>query len=812
MTYPFPYKTLDGIIPGAPSNDEPTGPGSDFPGDVTVAGDLEVGQNALIHEDLDVEGEIVTDRVRSHEESTGLDLVSTGTGKRLRLMTNDIPRMEIFDDYTKINQTQNVVDFDGNSGALRVAGGAFIGEDLIVAGEIITQGPSQAFNPTISADGTVSINVTTSTGNFVQNGDTFMFDFFIACSYENATGMTVLMLSDLPIIQSPDHEGYIGNVYSQGLIEPVGIHILSGTDDGVLKHKITGDNIVLNGTGSFFIGGTGFMMEAGVSSFTPTISAGGGTLGTIIYGVPTTGCFQIVGNVVLFSIHILFIHLFSSATDIRVSLPSTATYDSFVDNIGTDKLEYPLVGDIVAGTNYISLKNPATGLGLGFTGDVLDNVLMISGFYFNDKTDFTPTLIVQSGDAGTLNYSSTIGYRSSFGQAIFATVNLSLTYTDSDIQQYSIQMARLAAASKAVLTSRSTIIPTVYVGGSFVEVDENYSKLIGTGSFTLQFSQLFIGSTGTSTTASFNAINLTKPTGYALQSNSSISITEPEPSKFVNIGNHPDEYSSIVDFLHPGAGIPVVHLGRSLATGDSMFIGFIEDHVNPANDKIKIGFKGIEDNALILDKSGNLSITGVLSTPGDNANFFKILFGGIPNASVILENFWTTNPADIFFYKFLLTIKKQKGYYVKNGDIVNVSFDIEYSMFENHEFTGSVGPKSIYFTNLPYRVHPDLNASVDFGQCKVGNIPDGVIGSITQPIFGIVGSFGEEDTVARPSSAGLFDGYTFKPYYRNTFAPGFDIPSFTIPGEFHWETIDDQKMQGSFEYITDGTFNPNFET
>lgn len=756
LQYPFPYKTTDGSGLG--------------------------GSDGILN-------------INTIQSDSGTNLVLDGNAAEVHIQTSGVDRLIATDDYIKVTSTQNASDFDGDSGALRVMGGAFVGEDLVVAGEIVTQGAAESFTPGILIGGFGSMNVIAASGNYITENNVTMFDFLISVTYSSAT-VTELRIRDLPATQIAQF-GTITNLYTVGLGEPVKATIMPSTNQLLLQNAVTNANVTLSGVGSFTIGGTGLIMSSGVTTYTPALSSGSGGLGSIIYGTQR-GAYAVLGNVTVFNIDLTFAYAASTSTALRVSLPSTAAYASYADNVGIERLDYPMGGNIAASTSYISLLNPATGVNTPLDGSGLDRVIHITGFYYNNTATFTPTIVTQAGDAGTLSYPTQVGYRYTFGQAVFCTVNLTINYSSSDIQQYTVAVSRLAGSSKAVLSARSVVFPNVYLGGSFLGIDENYSTIIGTGTTFLRFSQMFItGNSGSTSTATFNSLQLTKSSGYAMQSSGAVSISENQPSQIVRTGFNPS-YEGVLDCWAPDTYIPMIRLGNENSTYNSGFIGFNRLFPNYNRNTMMIGITGSPLNAIQIDSTGRLTVPGEFVCPSfGQATFFKPVLGIFPDANFPKRTHGVT-----------LEYVTQVAYYIKTGDLISINFNIQFKCSAIDSSS-----RNVYITNLPYQQIDGVNSEVEFGPC-VWLLPEGTPGSLAQPFYGQLGYEGEEDYIGNITSQGPFDGYTFKPYFKQIIPSVLGVPSITVTLAFnYYNTLGGTlTLQGSLEYMTNGTFNPHLET
>lgn len=750
LTYPYPYKTLDGT--GSSSGG---GGVADF-------------------------SSVTTDLVQSHINKD-LTLSVPSSNKKLKTEVGGSEITESTQDYFRVASTENATTFDASDGALRVDGGASVAEDLLVGGEIKTLAPAVPYTPGISiAIGTGTLTPVVAVGNYVTLGNSVAFDFLLTVNYSSAA-IDALTVTNLPATNG-SFFSVLTNMYCSGIEGPIALSIPPVSNYGYLVNPSTFDHNNLTGTGSFTIGGTGFIFLNTCPTFTPLLASGSGSLGTITPALGSGGYYDVNDKVTVFCMFYQFDYSGSNSTQLEFTLPTTPAFDSFTSNIVTSLLEYPMMGNVTAGSQNVKLVNPSANTNISLIGSGTGAILAVTGFYFNNNTTFTPAVSPITGSFGSINYPTKTGYRVYIGQAIFESCQMTFNYATASVTEYTVQAPKLSSSALAVVDASSENWPLTYIGGAFRFGDGSNASIIGSGNNFIRFSQMFIAGSSLSTATFYNLV-LTKSTGFALESAGALSVTEDVTSQTVYV---PNDFGSVADFWAPNTTHSEIRVGKARSNYEMAEIRFKENAPASSTNVMELGLYGATGDATI-DGLGN-----VLSNNIKSGVWHPVLCGQADgNANRTISG-------------VAITYTNQWGYYARAGDLVTIALRLDFTLVAS-----SFPP--VFITNLPYMVRGTYSCPFVQGPGVFGPVPEPVDTSYQQPFQGYVGYNGEADTVGDILSSTPYDGYTLKSYYKfaSIHVPDNIVSTLSLSMPYY-TTVAPAHLIMEFTYITDGTFNPLF--
>jgi len=336
-----------------------------------------------------------------------------------------------------LNSTENSTGFFNSTGALQVHGGAqfwkdvFIGGNLYVAGKIY----SSAITPIINPDGSLGTVVyNTQAGSITTSidGSVAIFSLAISVTYTGASA-TKILISGLPTVSAASITQIIPDCYQKFLQTPISA-ILLPSDTNLTIKSSNGSDIPVSGDGSLVIKITGYYLtSASSSTFTPTIDSTA-LIGTTAYS-SQIGKYGIFGNANI--LYMNFAGSYTGATGngtiILKGLPNLTRSSPMFSNtsVSGTAFDQPLIFENQVGTNTAYAKNASTLNYMIASGTKTFTLKGNMFFLTSTSSTFTPELFCVIGNAGTVTYTSQVGYYTTVSGGVLYTLVLQGTYVNA---------------------------------------------------------------------------------------------------------------------------------------------------------------------------------------------------------------------------------------------------------------------------------------------------------------------------------------------------------------------------------------------
>lgn len=332
-----------------------------------------------------------------------------------------------------LTSTEQTSGFTDNTGALIVYGGAQFQSDIWVNGNIYVAGKvyQSSFTPELVANsgtlGSITYQKQTGVYNISADEKTVVYSINIIASFTGSVNCQI-GFSGLPSVCAsiPTCTSNVEFKINDIVQGPVGIYMGESSTNPYIIF-VTGDAPLIDGNGTLsLLVSTAYCTSTAASTFTPSLSSGSGSIGTVSYSTQS-GIYSSMGSAIISHIKLIGTYLGSSSTQLRISGFPAVSSSNIIQYAGANNpspfLPTALEFD---NSNIAPIKNlifdyPLSGSGsFDYKGSAI----------FLDTTvssSFTPS--IAGNNLGPITYSIQKGYSYKTLQCVFYAIELQFSFT-----------------------------------------------------------------------------------------------------------------------------------------------------------------------------------------------------------------------------------------------------------------------------------------------------------------------------------------------------------------------------------------------